>query len=108
MRATTRLFQHATRITLFTRENCGLCVQAKSVLSSVKASRPFDYEEVDIIKDESIPRWRDLYEFDVPVIHVSKATAPKEDPKSASKALKLMHRLTAEEVQAKMDAAEGA
>ncbi|KAK8090043.1 hypothetical protein PG997_005004 [Apiospora hydei] len=108
MRATTRLFQHATRITLFTRDNCGLCVKAKSILSEVKASRPFEYAEVDIIKDESIPRWRDLYEFDVPVIHVSKATAPKEDPKSASKALKLMHHLNAVDVQKKMDEAEAA
>lgn len=41
-------------------------------------------------------------------IHVSKATAPKEDPKSASKALKLMHRLKEVDVQAKMDAAEAA
>lgn len=68
MRATTRLFQNACRITLFTRENCGLCVQAKSVLSNVWDSRPFDFEEVDIIKDVTIPRWRDLYEFDVPVV----------------------------------------
>lgn len=68
MRATTRLFQQACRITLFTRENCGLCVQAKSVLSNVWDSRPFHFEEVDIIKDETIPRWRDLYEFDVPVV----------------------------------------
>ncbi|KAK8083496.1 glutaredoxin domain protein [Apiospora saccharicola] len=108
MRATTRLFQNACRITLFTRENCGLCTQAKSVLSNVWDSRPFDYEEVDIIKDNTIPPWRDLYEFDVPVIHVSKATAPKEDPKSASKALKLMHRLKEVDVQAKLDAAEAA
>ncbi|KAK8140493.1 glutaredoxin domain protein [Apiospora sp. TS-2023a] len=108
MRATTRLFQNACRITLFTRENCGLCTQARSVLSNVWDSRPFDFEEVDIIKDKTIPPWRDLYEFDVPVIHVSKATAPKEDPKSASKALKLMHRLKEVDVQAKMDAAEAA
>ncbi|KAK6842677.1 glutaredoxin domain containing protein [Apiospora arundinis] len=108
MRATTRLFQHACRITLFTRENCGLCTQARSVLSNVWDARHFEYKEIDIIKDESVPRWRDLYEFDVPVIHVSRAVAPEEHPKSASKALKLMHRFTVDEVQAKMDVAEGA
>ncbi len=41
-------------------------------------------------------------------IHISKSTAPEEDPKIASKAAKLMHRFTAEEVGAKMDAVEEA
>lgn len=68
MRITDRLLQHACRITLFTRENCGLCTQAKSVLSDVWDRRPFEYREVDIIKSQQIPRWRDLYEFDVPVV----------------------------------------
>ena len=68
MRVTTRLLQHASRITLFTRENCGLCTQARSVLSDVWDARPFEYQEVDIIKSDSVPRWRDLYEFDVPVV----------------------------------------
>lgn len=70
MRAATRLLQHASRITLFTRENCGLCTQARSVLSDVWDARPFEYQEVDIIKSGSVPRWRDLYEFDVPVVRV--------------------------------------
>lgn len=39
---------------------------------------------------------------------MSRAVAPEEHPKSASKALKLMHRFTVDEVQAKMDVAEGA
>ena len=68
MRATARLLQHASRITLFTRENCGLCTQARSVLSDVWDACPFEYKEVDIIKSDSVPRWRDLYEFDVPVV----------------------------------------
>ena len=71
MRLTARLLQHACRITLFTRENCGLCTQARSVLSNVWDARPFDFREVDIIKSESKkPRWRDLYEFDVPVVRL--------------------------------------
>lgn len=108
MRATARLLQHASRITLFTRENCGLCTQARSVLSDVWDARPFEYQEVDIIKSDSVPRWRDLYEFDVPVIHVSKATAPEEHPKSASQAVKLMHRFTVDDVKSKMDHVEKA
>lgn len=68
MRPSTRLLQHACRITLFTRENCGLCTQARSVLSNVWDTRHFEYTEIDIIKSESKSRWRDLYEFDTPVV----------------------------------------
>ena len=71
MRLTTRLLRQACRITLFTRENCGLCTQARSVLSNVWDARPFDFREVDIVKSESKPSWRDLYEFDVPVVRFS-------------------------------------
>ncbi|KAI1386740.1 uncharacterized protein F4822DRAFT_325411 [Hypoxylon trugodes] len=107
MRATSRLLQ-ACRITLFTRENCGLCTEARSVLSDVWESRSFQFKEIDIIKDDSKPRWRDLYEFDVPVIHINKSSAPEEHPQSASKAIKLMHRFTPDQVQAKMDVVEKA
>ena len=68
MRVTTRLLQ-SCRITLFTRENCGLCTQARSVLSDVWDQRPFAFKEIDIIKPES-KAWRDLYEFDVPVVSI--------------------------------------
>ncbi len=57
----------ACRITLFTREHCGLCVRAKTVLSNVWDSRPFVYREIDIIKAEA-KAWRDLYDMDVPVV----------------------------------------
>ncbi|KAK3354815.1 hypothetical protein B0H65DRAFT_544106 [Neurospora tetraspora] len=106
MRITSRLFQpFPSRITFFRREGCGLCVQARSVLSDVWDRRPFEYKEVDIVKPES-KAWRDLYDFDVPVIHISKAQAPEEDPKLSSKAVKLMHRFTVEQVEAKMDQVE--
>ncbi len=39
-------------------------------------------------------------------IHISKAQSPEEDPKLSSKASRLMHRLTVDEVMAKMDAVE--
>jgi hypothetical protein len=39
-------------------------------------------------------------------IHIAKSSAPKEDVSTASKALKLMHRFTPEQVEAKMDQAE--
>ncbi|KAK3330149.1 hypothetical protein B0H66DRAFT_527516 [Apodospora peruviana] len=104
MRATVRLLQ-SCRITLFTREHCGLCTQAKSVLSDVWDKRPFNFQEIDILKPAS-KGWRDLYEFDVPVIHISKAKQPEEDPKLSTKAVKLMHRFSPDEVQAKMDVVE--
>ncbi|KAI1776638.1 hypothetical protein F4818DRAFT_440037 [Hypoxylon cercidicola] len=107
MRATSRLLQ-ACRITLFTRENCGLCTEARSVLSDVWDTRPFQFKEIDIIKYDSKHRWRDLYEFDVPVIHISKSSASEEHPQSASKAVKLMHRFTTDQVKAKMDLVEKA
>jgi hypothetical protein len=39
-------------------------------------------------------------------IHISKAAAAEEQVTLASKAVKLMHRFTPEQVQAKMDEAE--
>jgi len=39
-------------------------------------------------------------------IHISKAQSPDEDPKLSSQAAKLMHRLTVDEVMAKMDSVE--
>ncbi|ROW11165.1 hypothetical protein VMCG_00991 [Cytospora schulzeri] len=104
MRVTSRLFQ-SCRITFFTRKHCGLCIAAKSVLSDVWDARPFEYKEVDIVPPES-QAWKDLYDFDVPVIHINKVGAPEEDPQFASKARKLMHRFTPEQVKAQMDEAE--
>lgn len=66
MRVTSRLMQQC-RITLFTRKNCGLCDAARSVLSDVWDTRPFAFKEVDIVKPET-QSWKDLYDFDVPVV----------------------------------------
>lgn len=67
MRPTVRLLQHACRITLFTRANCQLCVNAKQVLSNVWDQRHFEYKELDVMTPEG-KSWRDLYEFDTPVV----------------------------------------
>ncbi|KAH6650035.1 hypothetical protein F5144DRAFT_597520 [Chaetomium tenue] len=104
MRVSSRLLQ-SCRITFFTRTGCGLCTQARSVLSDVWDKQSFAFKEVDIVKPEA-KKWRDLYDFDVPVIHISKAQSLEEDPKLSSKAVKLMHRFTVEEVMAKMNAVE--
>lgn len=118
-----RLLQHACRITLFTRANCSLCTNARQTLSAVWDARPFEYKEIDVMKPEG-KSWRDLYEFDTPVasslpthvarefstnllqIHISTSKEGEELPELASKAKKLMHRFSAEEVKAKMDATE--
>lgn len=61
----TRVLQ-ACRITLFTRPGCGLCEQGKTSLSEVWDRRPFVYREENI--DVAGSKWRDLYDFDVPVV----------------------------------------
>lgn len=105
MRPTYQLLQHACQITLFTRTNCSLCSNAKKTLSQIWDVRPFVYREIDVMASEG-KVWRDLYEFDTPVIHVSSSKRGDELPELASKAHKLMHRFTDDEVKAKMDAAE--
>ena len=68
MRPTVRLWQ-ACRITLFTRPNCGLCDMAKTVLQRVQAETPFVFKEVNIVGGTADAKaWRDLYDFDVPVV----------------------------------------
>ncbi|QSZ28941.1 hypothetical protein DSL72_003448 [Monilinia vaccinii-corymbosi] len=105
MHPTTRLLQ-ACRITFFTRANCSLCTNAKDTLFKVRETRPFVYQEIAVM-EEGQKHWKDLYEFDTPVIHVSRGDAGEEQSELASKARKLMHRFTEEEVKAKMDEVEG-
>ena len=69
MLATSRLLQ-ACRVTLFTRDGCGLCASAKAVLSDLGHRRPFVLREVDLARPESRP-WRELYDFDIPVVRAS-------------------------------------
>ncbi len=66
MRPSFQLLQKC-RITLFTRANCSLCTDAKHTLSSVWDTRPFKFREVDVMAPDQT-MWRDLYEFDVPVV----------------------------------------
>ena len=67
MKSSIRLFQQACRITLFTRPNCSLCTNAKDVLSTVWDKRPFTYKEIEVMKPDE-KSWRDIYEFDTPVV----------------------------------------
>ncbi|KAH6674043.1 glutaredoxin domain-containing protein [Plectosphaerella plurivora] len=103
----TRPLLHSCRITLFMRDGCGLCIRAKSALSNVWDRRPFDFKEVNITHPDA-KAWKDIYDFDVPAIHFNKPSAPEEDPKQVTKALKLMHRFDPVDIEAKMDEIEKA
>ncbi|KAH8809773.1 hypothetical protein F5882DRAFT_96887 [Hyaloscypha sp. PMI_1271] len=100
-----RLLQHACRITLFTRANCSLCTKAKQTLSEVWDVKPFEFKQIDVMRPEE-KNWRNLYEFDTPVIHINSSKKSDELPELASQAKKLMHRFSAEEVKAKMNVIE--
>ncbi|KAK2811077.1 hypothetical protein FQN50_002412 [Emmonsiellopsis sp. PD_5] len=98
MHPTARLLQSA-RLTLFTRVNCSLCDTAKHTLSTLRAKKPFAYSEVDVM----IPQnkvWKDVYEFDVPVLHIQKVTPASSDgTDTLSDPKKLFHRFTEQEVE---------
>ncbi|OAL36939.1 hypothetical protein AYO20_03708 [Fonsecaea nubica] len=116
------------QLTLFTRANCGLCDVAKARIgefltknddnnkgtiknenedennSKSKSSRIVHYAEIDIM-DPAHTKWRDVYEFDVPVLHVDRSGTgklgePSQDfVPTLDAARKLMHRFTAQEVE---------
>lgn len=66
LRPSARLLQ-ACRITFFTRDNCMLCTTAKQNLSAVWDTRPFVFKEVHVMNEDQ-KHWRDLYEYDTPVV----------------------------------------
>lgn len=74
MFATTILRQFTCRVTLFTRQNCSLCDDARKVLSNVWDRRPFEYDEIDVMSS-SQEKWKAIYEFDTPVVCGSGRTA---------------------------------
>jgi hypothetical protein len=68
MRASAILRQQwSLRMTLFIRQNCSLCTDAKDVMSKVWDRRPFEYTEIDVMAPNQT-KWKNLYEFDTPVV----------------------------------------
>ncbi|KAJ2509878.1 hypothetical protein GGI11_000794 [Coemansia sp. RSA 2049] len=57
-------------LTMFTHNQCQLCVHAKEALEKVRQQVPFDVKEVDI-RSPGNEAWFDEYKHDVPVIHVN-------------------------------------
>ncbi|MCJ1402574.1 hypothetical protein MMC11_005794 [Xylographa trunciseda] len=100
------LQQHSARLTLFTRANCSLCLSAKAVLKNLEKRRSFEYNEVDVMA-EGQNEWKDMYEFDVPVVHVQRVFHTYSKPDIVTEARKLMHRFKEEEVEVLIDEAEG-
>ncbi|KAF1828757.1 hypothetical protein BDW02DRAFT_574605 [Decorospora gaudefroyi] len=89
------------RITFFTRTPCPLCDNAKAVVQSVNAKRPLDYHQVNVMEPGQ-EKWKAVYEFDTPVIHIDRAEAAS----TSTSSLKLMHRFNEADVMALMDKAE--
>lgn len=85
-------------LTLFTRANCGLCDTAKTRIVELQKKRRVAYTEIDIMADGQ-KQWRDVYDFDVPVLHVEKDRALDTTPAMVSPSQKLMHRFTVAEVE---------
>ena len=107
MRATTRLLQYKSSITLFTRDNCSLCENAKLVLRAVGAQKSYRYEEIDVMSPGQ-EAWK-VYELDTPVVHVHRlsSTATGKDQQTIAKECgKLMHRFTEDQVLKLIDEAE--
>ncbi|KAF1982894.1 hypothetical protein K402DRAFT_339331 [Aulographum hederae CBS 113979] len=104
MRPSIKLLQATCRITLFTRPNCSLCTDAKSVLLNVQQKRSLQLDELHIMEPGPLTKqWRDLYEFDTPVIHVDAIDEGDKKFQTTAAALKLMHRFKESEVEALMD-----
>ena len=101
MRITRPLYQSVASLTLFTRVNCSLCDTAKSAISQARKTREVDYEEIDVMADGQ-RAWRDLYEFDTPVLHVQNNRGKTN---ALSEAKKLFHRFSTEDVQRAIDEA---
>ncbi|EEH41411.1 glutaredoxin domain-containing protein [Paracoccidioides lutzii Pb01] len=101
MRPTSRLLQN-TRITLFTRVNCSLCDTAKNTIAKLADKKPFLYSEIDVMAPQN-KTWKDVYEFDVPVLHVQRVLSKvNDDRKTLSNPKKLFHRFTEEEIEKAM------
>ncbi len=62
------------KVTLYTRQGCCLCDDAKQVLAEARRRAAFEYQEVDIDRDAELRR---KYNDEVPVIAIDGAKAFK-------------------------------
>ncbi|KAJ5098767.1 hypothetical protein N7532_005768 [Penicillium argentinense] len=102
---TTRALFGQARLTLFTRAGCGLCDNAKATVTKLHKRRPFEYIET-YIDEPGNKKWKDVYDFDVPVLHVQSVGEGLPKEAELSDARKLFHRMTEQEVEKLVDEAE--
>ena len=105
MRPSSVFRMYSARLTLFTRANCSLCETAKTNITKVQKKRPIDYSEIDVMA-QGQEHWKDLYEFDTPVLHVQRVSYTYSKPDIVSEAKKLMHRFSPEQIEKLVDEAE--
>lgn len=80
-------------MTFFTRANCSLCDTAKHNVNQLLKRKPLPYSEIDVMATGN-KMWKDIYEFDTPVLHVQRA-----DEGDASQPKKLFHRFSEQDVE---------
>jgi glutaredoxin len=101
----TRALLSPARLTLFTRAGCGLCDTAKNTVLQLQKRRSFEYVEADIMEPGN-KSWKDVYEFDVPVLHVQSVHNGLPKEATLSDARKLFHRWTEQELERSVDEVE--
>ena len=101
------LFSQSARVTLFTRTGCGLCDTAKHNVVQLNKRRPFDYTELDIMAPAN-KAWKDVYDYDVPVLHVQSVRDQQAGDAGLSDPKKLFHRFSEQEVEKVVDEVENA
>lgn len=85
--STTVMRRQLVQLELFTKENCGLCDNAKLVMENVLAKEHSNEVQLKYT-DITLPQnklWWDSYCFDVPVLHITQ--------EGQTKPIKFMHRL---------------
>ncbi|AFU15795.1 Glutaredoxin [Bacillus thuringiensis MC28] len=55
------------KVVLYTKVDCGLCVQAKQVLQEVQCEYSFQIEEIDIYEDNDL---LEKYHLMIPVVEI--------------------------------------
>ena len=56
------------RLTIYTREGCGLCGEMKEVVREVKKEIPLEFDEVDV---DSLPDLKEKFGDEVPVLFIN-------------------------------------
>ncbi|MCC3355973.1 glutaredoxin family protein [Bacillus sp. REN16] len=55
------------QVTMYSKENCSLCIKAKKMIEELSEDYPLDLHEVDIYKDDEL---LEKYQIMIPVIEI--------------------------------------